>query len=285
LIHLSDAACPLCRNPGWKQVFDLRECPGKFRVRGRVVRCEDCGFLFKIPVRAEDIAESYQGEYGDDDAVERYMRGEPTRAFYRGVLGGLRARSGRLLDIGTGYGVLLEEASRLGYEAQGVDLSAPLVAKARARGLKVEQGTVEEVREAGAFDVVTLLDLIEHVTDPLALLAAARRALRPGGELVVYTPNHRAAVVLLARALNAAGLPFAVCEIFGSNHVCFFDDRTLPAALARAGLGASRIELSPYDPSRPGQYVSPLSLLAVTAVERLGQPFGRMFRMLAYART
>jgi 2-polyprenyl-6-hydroxyphenyl methylase/3-demethylubiquinone-9 3-methyltransferase len=263
-------------------VFDLRECRGKLRIPGLIVCCDGCGFWYKVPVRSDDIPESYQGEYGQDEAVERYMLGEQTRAFYRKVLGGLRVRSGRLLDLGTGYGALLEEATQLGYQAQGIDLSNPLVTKARARGLNVECKSAEEIDEAGAFDVVTMLDLIEHVPDPLALLAAARRALKPGGELVVYTPNHRAAVVLLARAMYAAGLKFAVTEIFGGNHVGFFDDRTLPAALSRAGLGTSRLALSPYDPTRPGQYVSPISLLTVATVERIGQPFDRVFRMLAY---
>src|SRR5262249_19284230 len=110
-----------------------------------------------------------------------------------------------------------------------------------------------------------------------------RLVLSPNGELVVFTPNHRAAVVLLARALYGLGLKFAVREIFGSNHVGFFDDRTLSAALQRAGFVTRKLDLFPYDPSRPGQYVSPVSLAAVTVVERLGQPFGRMFRMLAYA--
>jgi 2-polyprenyl-3-methyl-5-hydroxy-6-metoxy-1,4-benzoquinol methylase len=263
-------------------MFDLRECRGKLRIPGLIVRCEGCSFWYKIPVRSDDIPESYQGNYGEDEAIERYMLGEQTRVFYRKVLTGLRVRRGRLLDLGCGYGGLLEEATRLGYDAQGIDLSQPLVTKARARGLKVECKSAENIDEAGAFDVVTMLDLIEHVPDPLALLASVRRALKPGGEFVVYTPNHRAAVVLLARALHAAGLQFAVTEIFGGNHVGFFDDRTLPATLRRAGFEPSRLALSPYDPSRPGQYVSPISLFTVAAVERIGQPFDRVFRMLAY---
>ena len=44
-----------------------------------------------------------------------------------------------------------------------------------------------------------MLDVIEHVTEPLKLLATARRLLKPGGRLVVYTPNHRGAIVVLAR--------------------------------------------------------------------------------------
>ncbi|HEX2878926.1 MAG TPA: methyltransferase domain-containing protein [Polyangiaceae bacterium] len=263
-------------------MFDLRECRGKLRIPGLIVRCEGCSFWYKIPVRSDDIPESYQGDYGQDEAVERYMLGEQTRVFYRKVLAGLSARRGRLLDLGCGYGALLEEANRLGYDAQGIDLSNPLVLKARERGLNVECKSAEDLDEVGAFDVVTMLDIIEHVSDPLALLAAARRALKPGGELVVYTPNHRAAVVLLARTLYAAGLKFAVIEIFGGNHVGFFDDRTLPAAFRKAGLGPSRLALSPYDPTRPGQYVSPISLMTVAAVERVGQPFDRVFRMLAY---
>jgi hypothetical protein len=73
-------------------------------------------------------------------------------------------------------------------------------------------------------------------------------------------------------------------EIFGSNHICFFDDRSLPFALQTAGFTVRRLSLFPYDPERPGQPVSLLSLATVTAVEQLGRPFNRMFRLLVYAR-
>ena len=216
------------------------------------------------------------------------MLGEPTRKFFRKVISGIRPPSDdgapRLLDIGSGLGTFVEEAGRAGFSAQGLDLCEPLVRKARARGLNVECKPAEQLDTREQFDVVTMMDVIEHVPEPMRLLAAARKVLKPGGELVVYTPNHRAAVVVLAKFLRALGAGFAVREIFGGNHVCFFDDRTLPTALQNSGFSDRQIRVFSYDPTRPGQPVSPANLVAVAAVEQLGRPFGRMFRMLAYAR-
>jgi 2-polyprenyl-3-methyl-5-hydroxy-6-metoxy-1,4-benzoquinol methylase len=188
-----------------------------------------------------------------------------------------------LLDIGAGEGTLLDEARQLGYDTQGIELCEPLVEKARARGLRVDRRRAEDLDARAAFDVVTMMDIIEHVPEPRRLLAAAHRALAVGGRLVVYTPNHRSGVVLLARALQVLGAPFAVREIFGGNHVCFFDDRSLPLALQRAGFSVDAVRLFPYDPSRPGGPISRVALAAVTAVEWLGRPFHRTFRMLAFA--
>jgi hypothetical protein len=70
---------------------------------------------------------------------------------------------------------------------------------------------------------------------------------------------------------------------FSAEITLFFDDRTLPSALDKAGFTIRTMKLLPYDPTRPGQTVSPVSLAAVAAVEQLGRPFRRMFRMLAYA--
>ena len=81
--------------------------------------------------------------------TEQYMLSEPARAFFRKVLGGIEITPGttkpRLLDIGTGLGGLLEEAQKLGYEAEGVDICEPLVQKARARGLRVHCEPAEEL--------------------------------------------------------------------------------------------------------------------------------------------
>ena len=91
-------------------------------------------------------------------------------------------------------------------------------------------------------------------------------------------------MVLFARLLNALAIRYPVQEIFGRNHLCFFDDRSLPLALKSVGFEVWLRQLSPYDPTRPGQYISALDLAVVTLVEWLGKPLNRVFLMLVYAR-
>jgi 2-polyprenyl-3-methyl-5-hydroxy-6-metoxy-1,4-benzoquinol methylase len=279
--------CPVCGSAEHEVVFDLGPAANPLCVPGAIARCRRCPMWFKILTDPGRLSEAYSDAYAENERTDDYMTGPAARAFFRRVLeqlGGVdRSVRPSLLDIGAGQGALVEEAEALGYDTLGIDRCEPLARRARARGLRVECTTGEDLQGAALFDVVTMMDVIEHVPDPRRLLATARRLLKPRGRLVVYTPNHRGAVVMLAKALHALGAGVAVREIFGGNHVCFFDDRSLPLALLAEGFTVDALRLFPYDPSRPGGPVSRASLAAVTAVEWLGKPFNRTFRMLALA--
>lgn len=97
---------------------------------------------------------------------------------------------GRLLDVGAGSGWLVEHMNRLGWQAEGLDFDPLTVESARGRGLVFHQGGLPQqgFREA-SYDAVTMSHCIEHVHDPQAWLAEARRILRPGGRLALATPN------------------------------------------------------------------------------------------------
>ncbi len=280
--------CPLCGAGGGTIVYDLSGARSDEDVPGVVVRCRACPMWFKVLSEGVRLPTEYPGEYGDDAVAATYLLGDRARALFQQALAGVsppsQGRRPRLLDIGTGQGALLEEAVRLGYDAEGIDHSESNVRSARARGLTVTRGGAEDLDRDASFDVITMMDFIEHVTDPMRVLRRAHRALVPGGELVVYTPNHRGTVVVLAKLLNAVGVRYPTREIFGRNHVCFFDDRSLPLALERAGFAIRRQEQLAYDPTRPGQDISRLNLAAMMLVEQLGKPLHRMFRLLTYAR-
>lgn len=96
----------------------------------------------------------------------------------------------RLLDVGCGNGDLLVCMRSLGWDVEGVDFDPAAVQTARARGLEVHQGELQSQNyPSDRFDAVTMKHLIEHVYDPLSLVREAQRILKPGGTLVVLTPN------------------------------------------------------------------------------------------------
>jgi 2-polyprenyl-3-methyl-5-hydroxy-6-metoxy-1,4-benzoquinol methylase len=104
----------------------------------------------------------------------------------------LRAAPGaRLLDVGCGNGIFAARMRDLGWTVSGVEPDADAAALARdAFGLDVHTGTLEDARlPAAGYDAVTLNHVIEHVPDPQATLLECRRVLRPGGRLVIITPN------------------------------------------------------------------------------------------------
>lgn len=100
--------------------------------------------------------------------------------------------TGRVLDVGSGYGFLLEALERAGYEPSGLELSPLAAERARERTAAViATGSAEAPFPFpdGHFAAVTMLDVIEHLGDYPASLASCRRVLAPGGKLFVITLN------------------------------------------------------------------------------------------------
>lgn len=134
----------------------------------------------------------------------------------------LGKRDPRILDVGCGTGANLQMLGRFG-KAEGVDISPEALEFCRARGLaKVKQGAAEALPFTDAsFDLVTALDVVEHLDDDVAGLRELRRVLRPGGRVLLFVPafmflwgvqdevsNHRRRYTRpeIERALSQAGL-------------------------------------------------------------------------------
>ncbi|MHB1565396.1 MAG: bifunctional 2-polyprenyl-6-hydroxyphenol methylase/3-demethylubiquinol 3-O-methyltransferase UbiG [Acidiferrobacter sp.] len=112
----------------------------------------------------------------------------------------------RVLDVGCGGGILAEALSACGAHVTGIDLAheALLVARLHAAegGLAIDYREIaaEELAEtaAGTFDVVTCLELLEHVPDPASIVRACARLVKPGGPIFFSTINRTAKAWLMA---------------------------------------------------------------------------------------
>lgn len=190
-----------------------------------IYRCGACAFL-QCPELGDVTG------YYEDLADEAYEAGRPQRSLQcRKILESIRPHgpAGRLLDIGAGTGMLVEQAAAMGYDAEGVEPSRWMQDRAVARGLSVRLGTFPHPQCKGPYDVVTMIDVIEHVADPLGLLKALHAALRDRGILAVVTPDVRS---LAARLLGRRWWHFRPA------HIGYFDRSTLD--LATRGLRAGR---------------------------------------------
>lgn len=286
-IDPSEWSCPVCKSGNHTLAYDLRVKHSWFAVPGLILRCTDCGMWYKALAPDESLDDAYGEEYAEKVGHTDYMEHRSTHEFFQKVLAHVDttalAEPPRLLDIGAATGTFIEVAAKLGYDAEGIDLSEGLVKIAQAKGRNVRQQDVNDLDQQDPYDIVTLLDLIEHVTDPVAILKSLYDNLKPGGQLVIFTPNHGSSVVLIARILEKLGIRFPVQEIFGCNHVCFFDTKTLPKAIEAAGFTVDSVWKFPYDPIRPGQPMSLVALISATLSDWIGYPFGAVFRMVHYA--
>lgn len=97
---------------------------------------------------------------------------------------------GLFLDVGCGNGFILAEMAALGWRVEGIDPDREAVEVVRKKGFKVRQGDLHSQNyPENHFDAVSLCHVIEHVHDPLGLLKECHRILKPGGNLVIITPN------------------------------------------------------------------------------------------------
>jgi 2-polyprenyl-3-methyl-5-hydroxy-6-metoxy-1,4-benzoquinol methylase len=230
--QLERVACPIC---GAAQAERLAEEFGL-----GVNRCGQCGLVYVSP-RLSEHQHHYHGgreailaKYGPILRGERAHNRDPNYRQELAVLARLRP-SGRLLDVGTHCGFFLRMARGMGWELEGVEPS-PAAALAREFfGLQVHRGQLEQLGLPDeTYDLVTLIDVIEHLDRPLPLLREVHRLLKPDGLLFVKTPNARYNLfkhLIARRVLRLRGI-----EIFDAKeHVVQYTRETLGWVLDQAG--------------------------------------------------
>lgn len=198
----------------------------------------------------EEVAQfaSHAGDWWDPNGSEAMLHKlNPVRlAYVRDMIDqhwqcdehGFRPLDGKTaLDVGCGAGLLAEPLARMGAKVTAIDAAPELIAVAGAhaagQGLDIEyrHAAVEDM--SGAFDLVTSMEVIEHVADPQAFVHSLAARLAPGGLLVLSTPNRTA----LSRLLMVT-----VAEGIGQiprgthDHKKFITPDEMKAMMAAAGL-------------------------------------------------
>ena len=192
--------------------------------------------------RPRPIAEAYDAYWSVMDRERTAVRSRERAEAALDLLESVGACSGRLLDIGCGPGWALEIFAREGLAATGLDVSARAVNDARQRGLEAHQVDIgnagfEEILEGlgGPFDIVTALEVLEHMEDPLNTLRKLLRLVAPGGKVVISLPNE---IHLAARLRILLGwLPFGGHD---DPHVRHFDLQRARTLFDAAGCRVGR---------------------------------------------
>lgn len=163
-----------------------------------VIECASCGFRHIDPLLSEeDLRKFYDGEFYEKERPDYFSRAESDKDWWMLRYGHYfellesHAPGRRLLDIGSGPGFFLEAGQRRGWDVLGFEPSKRAADYTAARGIAMVNDffTPGKVADHGKFDVVSLNLVLEHLSDPIALVQGARRMLNPGGILFVTSPN------------------------------------------------------------------------------------------------
>ena len=240
------ARCPICDTVEHSVVYDFSPY--------QVVRCLRCRAYDLSPRLIEpDIRHFYEDDQyfeAGDTGYKSYAQQELSlRYSFRHLLRQLHRRrltGGSLLEVGCGYGFLLDEAAGYFASRTGVDLSPAAVVAAGRRATRVYQGDVGSIPVSHTFDCIVLVSVIEHVYRPADFLRQLAARLRPGGKVVIATPDVNS---VYRRLLGRRWPAFQVIP----EHVAFYSAKTLSSVMQRAGL--ARITSVPYRRAYPADQV------------------------------
>jgi 2-polyprenyl-3-methyl-5-hydroxy-6-metoxy-1,4-benzoquinol methylase len=234
--------CPQCGSDDHRRIF--------VKQGFTFVRCAACDLIFSNPQVDESLVlDEYRTGGSNDlwiDVLTSPRQLEADRVKFERILDELEPfrGDGRLLDVGCSIGLFLHLAQERGWSGRGLEFSERAIGFARDEfGLElVDRPLAEAGFDAASFDVVTLLSVLEHATDPRRMLRECAEVLRPGGGLFLIVPN---AGSLACRVLHERAATFD-----GRNHLVYFTPQTLQAMLEAEGYEVEllRTSVSSLDP-------------------------------------
>jgi len=245
---IEHSECLLCNSR------NLKEMPDYFETR--LVKCDDCNFVFskKTPSK-EELIDYYSNNYSRTSylspiTIKRYNeildRFEPYR------------KTGKLLDVGAGYGFFMEIAKQRGWDAHGTELTDEAVNYCRSKGLKMFQGDFQDLGiEKDTYDIIVSIEVIEHLNTPIEFVKTAHDVLRDGGLFYLTTPNFNSILrYRLKEQYNVIEYP---------NHLCYYTNKTLrklytehgftPLQLKTTGISLTRLRTSKDRDKNSGEFV------------------------------
>jgi 2-polyprenyl-3-methyl-5-hydroxy-6-metoxy-1,4-benzoquinol methylase len=261
--------CPLCQTvhvSPYAQAHDIEYFTSDEAFE--FFRCAGCDIVFLHPMPFDRLGEIYPKNYysfvsSDKSAIQR-VKESLDRRYFRKVLAGMPGEKLSALDVGGGSGWLLDivkAADPRVMDTWVVDIDGAARELAEAAGHSFLEGRIEDLPVERAFDVVLMLNLIEHVTDPRAVLRKAREALAPGGRIIIKTPNYDALDARLFHSSSWGGF-------HTPRHFVLFTRPSFAKLAQEVGLA---VESFSYTQGAPFWSVSALDVLRRRGLVRVGK--------------
>lgn len=229
--------CCLCRISKTKKILTVKEL--------NIVKCLKCGLMYVNPRYTDQhLKMIYNREYFLGIGGRHFDEGWRTKVFQpivNELILTTGLRSGKILDVGTATGYFLKQCQERGFDVAGVEPSstASHFAKEQLK-LPVKTGTLLTTHwRESAFDIVTMNDVIEHTRNPRRDLTKAYQLLKPGGWLMLTTPN----IDSLGFKVFKEGFVFIAPQV----HLWYFNSKTLTRLLQTCGFGVKKITYPFFD--------------------------------------
>lgn len=293
--------CPLCQNPAdpYASAKDLEYCTSGRRFD--FYRCKACDVLFINPMLVDSLQEIYPANYYSfkegDKSFAQALKQKLDEIHFRKILRTVPGECLSALDIGGGTGWLLNTIRSIDpriAKTTVVDIDASALQAARDRGHRTFLGRIEDYETNERFDVILMLNLIEHVAEPAVMLQKARNLLSERGRLLIKTPNFDALDARLFRHRNWGGY-------HTPRHFVLFTRESLCEVCKQSGLTVERFSYTQGAPfwslsilyllqriglvrisrERPAIYhpLMPLLQIIFAGFDFLRRPFGKLSQM------
>ncbi len=214
----------------------------KLVVGSEYFRCANCQLVYQYPLPATPVLDDLYG--GEDDKYFKdegkgvdYVKGEKwlraTASFYIDLIDNQYEKdlsAAKVLDFGCATGVMLDEFKKRGADVTGIELSKWSCKYAKDKfDLTVFNENIFDVElAASSFDIITTSHVIEHVTDPVAVIKRLGQLLKPGGLLFIAVPN----VDSLGRSIFGKSWYYYLPD----EHLFLFNEKSMHQAVSLAGL-------------------------------------------------
>lgn len=210
------------------------------KVKKTYIRCMACDtFQSSEKLKEEELFDFYSDYYAlNQDSVPLAVRNRLKETVHK--FSSFRSELNAICDVGFGSGTLLEVAEELGWNCYGTEASKAAIQLTSQKFWKLHLGDLTSSNFGTQFDVVTLVETLEHVTNPEQILREIQSALRPGGIVYGTTPN--------GLALNFRLLQYQWSVFSSPEHQNILNRYSLKTLLSRLGFVNIEISSSGFNP-------------------------------------
>jgi len=229
--------CTLCKNKAGRIILE-------WKLGYQLFKCNRCGAV-SPNIEKENETRHINSVYNNDEYYKKIVREIAEQHEYRKkhfgndrynyiiVKLGLDPSRIKVLDVGCGTGYFLNVLEDNNVYCRGIEVTPHLVKYCQDRGLNVDSNKLSKEPDE-EYDVITMFDVLEHLSDPVLMLNTIREKLREGGYCIAFTPNINSIGYELMQAKQNTLLPF--------EHLCFFNKKSLDYLSREANLALISVE-------------------------------------------